>query len=144
MFGIFTWIPLGIALASILSLYQKYPEPEFRRDFSIVLILFLVSFVLYVAQFDYKRRLLLKTWLSEKSLFFARQTVVANSEGVSIESALGKSNYKWPIVINAAEDDFNLYLFLDNSQAIIIPKSAMTLPDDLRSLKSRLPPTDKS
>jgi len=132
--NLIAWIPLGIALAAYTAMYRKYPE--LSHDLNVVAGAIVVGGLLLVASMMYKQYLYRSAVISQDGWFFKPQTMEADSEGLRIENETSRSLYRWSAFSHGAEDASNLYLFLDNAHAIIIPKSALGSPDEVAQLKS--------
>lgn len=137
-----TWFPLGIAIAAYGSLYRQHPE--LAHDLSVIAGTFLFSVVLLMANGWYKRHLYDKVMLAKDSWFFSEQTVEITAESLRTEGRYGSSNYKWSAFTFVAEDHANIYLFVDNGHALLLPKSVFTSPEQLVQLKAWLNTTAES
>src|SRR5271156_4551582 len=113
--NIIAWIPLGYAMASCARIYRKYPE--ITHDLNEVLASVVVGIVLLIICMLYKRYLYRNAVRSQDT--FSEQTMEADSEGIKLECAVSRGSYKWSAFIHSTEDTSNIYLFLDNTQALI-------------------------
>lgn len=132
--NLIAWIPLGMAMASYAAMYRKYPD--LTHDLNVVLAAIVIGGVLLFVSMLYKQRIYRHAALPEDSWFFANQTIEADSEGISIESASARALYKWSSFVYSVEDEHNFYLFIDNAQALVIPKSAVGSLDQLAQFRS--------
>lgn len=135
--NLFIWVPLGIAFASYVALFRKYPEMSY--DLSVVAAAFCVGVALMVAGILYKQRIYRRVMLSPESWFLSEQTVDLDPAGLGATGAYGVVHYPWSSFCYLAEDDSNLYLFIDNSQAFVLPKAAMGSSEQLAQVKAWLP-----
>ena len=135
--NLFIWVPLGIAFASYVALFQKFPE--MTRDLMFVAAAFVVGVGLLVAGAFFKQRIYRKVMLSPESWFLSEQTVDLDPSGFSAKGAYGEAYYPWSSFRYLAEDGKNLYLFIDNSQAFVLPKAALASLNQLTQVKSWLP-----
>ncbi len=135
--NMFIWVPLGIAFASYVALFRKYPEMS--HDLSVVAAAFCVGVALMVAGMFYKRLIYRRVMLSPESWFLSEQTVDLDPAGLGAKGTYGVVHYPWSSFRYLAEDDNNLYLFIDNSQAFVLPKAALGSPDQLAQVKAWLP-----
>ncbi len=131
--NLFIWVPLGIAFAAYAAMYRKYPEMTY--DLSVVVIAFCIGVVLMIAGAIYKQRIYRKTMLSPASWFLSEQTVALDPDGLSAEGTYGKAHYPWPSFLCHLEDENNLYLFIDNAQAFVLPKAALGASEHLAQVK---------
>lgn len=135
--NLFIWVPLGIAFASYVALFRKYPELSY--DLAVVAVAFCVGVALMVAGMLYKQRIYRKVMLSPDSWFLSEQTVDLDPAGLGAKGAYGVVHYPWASFRYLAEDDNNLYLFIDNSQAFVLPKAAVGSSEQLAKVKAWLP-----
>lgn len=135
--NVFIWVPLGIAFASYAALFRKYPEMSY--DLWVVAAAFCIGVTLMVAGMFYKQRIYRRVMLSPESWFLSEQTVDLGPEGLGAKGAYGVVHYPWSSFRYLAEDDRNLYLFIDNSQAFVLPKAAVGSSDNLAQVKAWLP-----
>lgn len=132
--SVLTWIPLGVALATYFALYRKFPGAA--RDLTIVAAALALGIALFVCHLCYKQHLTRRGYLSDDGWFLAEQTVDADTDRLDIKTARGQTAFRWTAFMHRAQDDANLYLFVDNAQAVIIPKSAFGSADDLAQFRS--------
>lgn len=130
------WLPLGVAFSAYAALFQKYPEMSY--DLSVVAAAFCFGIALLVAGSYYKQRIYRKVMLSPKSWFLSEQTVDLDAGGIGAKGGYGVVHYPWSSFCHLSEDDGNLYLFIDNSQAFVLPKAAVGSPDQLAQVKAWL------
>lgn len=115
-------------------MYRKYPE--LTHDLNVVLASVVVGGVLLVISVLYKQRIYRNAVLSGDDWFFADQTIEADSDGLNIATVKSRATYKWSSFVHSAEDERNSHLFIDNAQALIVPKAAMSSTDQLAQFRS--------
>jgi len=135
--NVFIWILLGIAFASYVALFRKYPDMS--HDLSVVAASFCVGIALMVAGMFFKQRIYRNAMLSPDSWFLAEQTVVLEPNGLVARGAYGEAHNPWSSFRYFSEDDKNLYLFIDNTQAFVLPKAAIGSSEQLDQVKAWLP-----
>lgn len=135
--NLFTWIPIGIAFSGYATLFRKYPEMAY--DLSVVAVAFCTGVALMVAVMFFKQRIYRRVMLPPESWFLSEQTVDIDSGGLGAKGAYGVVHYPWSSFRHLAEDDKNLYLFIDNAQAFVLPKAAVGSPEQLAQVKAWLP-----
>lgn len=135
--NLFIWIPLGIAFAAYLALFRKYPAMSY--DLSVVATTFCLGITLVVAGAFYKRHVYRRAMLSPESWFLSEQTADLTPEGLCAQGTYGLARYPWSAFRHLAEDDRNLYLFIDNAQAFVLPKVALGSSDQVARIKAWLP-----
>jgi hypothetical protein len=132
--SLFAWIPLGIAAAGYVRLYRQHPE--LANQLALIAGALAIGVILLVANAAYKRNLYNKVLLARSSWMFSEQTYEINADGIRTEGSYGSSSYKWSSFTYTTEDHLNLYFFLDNGHALLLPKSAITSPDQLAQIKT--------
>lgn len=132
--NLIAWIPLGVAFAGYGTLYGRHPE--LARDLSVIATALLIGVVFLLANNRYKRHIFSKALLPGNSWLFSEQTLEVSSEGIKTEGAYGSSSFKWAAFVHTEEDQTNVYLFIDSRHAVLIPKSALTSPDQLVQIKA--------
>ncbi len=129
------WIPLGIAFAAYAALFRNYPS--MTRDLAIVAVFFCIGIGLMVGGILFKQRVVYRrAMLAPDGWFLSEQTVDLSPDGVSVRSACGEAHYTWPSFRDIVEDEANLYLFIDNAQALVLPKHALGSPEQIAQLKT--------
>ncbi|PHV09602.1 YcxB family protein [Chitinimonas sp. BJB300] len=131
-------VTMGVAIASYLALYRKYPF--IATELSFVAGAFAVSTLFIVGNSVYKRSLCRRAMLSRNSWFLSRQDVELTENGFHWSGASSSAEYIWGAFCYFDEDKTNLYLFLDNAQAVVLPKKALGTPEQVEKVKSWLHP----
>lgn len=134
--NVLIWIPLGVAFSSYAALFRKHPEMSY--DLSVVAAAFCVGVILMITGVFYKQQIYRRTMLSPESWFLSEQTVGLDSNGLSAKGAYGVGYYPWSSFRYFTEDEKNLYLFIDNSQAFVLPKAVVVSSDQLAQIKAWL------
>jgi hypothetical protein len=134
--NVIVWIFLGIAVAAYSSLYRKYPYTFY--DLNVVVIFLGVGVLFKVADLYYKQNLYRKVMFSQQGSFLEEQSIEMNADGMNISGSHKNSSYSWPAFIHFAEDTMNLYLFIDNAQAIILPRDALGSIENIAQVKAWL------
>ena len=135
--NLFIWVVLGFALASYAALFRKYPGMS--HDLAVVAAAFCVGVGLMVAGTLFKQRIYRKVMLSPESWFLSQQNVDLDPGGLAAKGAYGEARYPWSSFRYQTEDDKNLYLFIDNSHAFVLPKAAIGSSDKVAQVKAWLP-----
>jgi hypothetical protein len=135
--NVFIWVSLGFAFVAYAALFRKYPEMSY--DLSVVAAAFCVGVALMIARMFYKQRIYRSVMLSPEGWFLSEQAVDLDPGGLGAKGAYGAVQYPWSSFRYLAEDDKNLYLFIDNCQAFVLPKAALGSSDQLEQVKTWLP-----
>ena len=131
------WVPLGIAFAAYAALFRKHPGMFY--DLAVVATAFFVGVALMIVGAFFKQRIYNNVMLPPESWFLSEQTIDLDPSGLVARGTYGEVRYPWSSVRYLAEDDRNLYLFIDNSQAFVLPKAALGSSDQLTQVKAWLP-----
>lgn len=135
--NLFIWVPLGIAFAAYAALFGKYPD--MTHDLTVVAAAFVIGVGLMIAGAFLKQRIYRKVMLSPESWFLSEQTADLGPSGLAAKGTYGEVHYPWSSFRYLIEDDKNLYLFIDNAQAFVLPKAALGSSDQLAQVKAWLP-----
>ncbi len=135
--NVFVWIPLGVAFGAYGALFRKYPELSY--DLSVVAVAFCSGVLLLVVGALYKQSLYRAVVLSPKSWFLSEQAVDLDEAGLSASGSYGTIHYPWASFCYHTEDGRNLYLFIDNNQAFVLPKAVVGSVEQLSRIKDWLP-----
>ncbi|MBS7807041.1 YcxB family protein [Variovorax sp. PCZ-1] len=132
-----TWIPFGIACIYIQRLFQNDQNLNGMLTQAVSCVVLWV--ILLFANTVYRQHLWLKVWIKEDGWFLREQVIIFSNNGFEMLSDASKAFYVWSAVIDHVEDDVNHYLFMDTSQAVIIPKQVITADEEaLVQLKEKL------
>lgn len=134
--NLFIWVALGIAFASYAALFRKYPE--LSHDLTVVAASFCIGVGLMITGTFYKQRIYRNVILSPESWFLSQQTVDLDPSGLAAKGKYGEVRYPWSSFSFHVEDDRNIYLFIDNSQAFVLPKAAVGSSGQLAQVKAWL------
>jgi len=133
--SLIAWIPVGTAILAYIGLYRTFPEASFALN--IVVAWLALGVVLLCCYLVYRQRLTQRGWLSDDGWFLSEQSVDADAEGLRIRTAQGNaSSFLWKSFVHRTEDEAHLYLFVDNAQAVVIPKSALGNTGDASQFRS--------
>jgi hypothetical protein len=122
---VFVWLFIGAAVSAYLRLYEH--AFDHRRSLALVSGLLVAAAVAFVLGQALSARAVQRHWLLENGVLLSPQTVTLEEDALALASAngLGSSRFAWAAFIGRTEDARNLYLFLDASYALIIPKLAV-------------------
>jgi len=134
--NLFAWIPIGIAFAAYAVLYRKYPVAT--DDLTVIAIAFEVGWVLMSVGYFYRKYAYRKAMFSQQGRFLSEQELEISEEGILVRGYCSEASFRWPAIIDFAEDNKNLYLFIDNAEAILLPKAALTSSEQLSQIKAWL------
>jgi len=132
--NLFAWIPIGIAFAAYAMLYRKYPVAA--DDLTVVAIAFEVGCVLMSVAYFYRKYAYRKAMFSHSGRFLSEQVLEISEEGISLSGHCSEASFRWPAIIDFAEDNRNLYLFIDNAEAILLPKAVLASSEQLSQIKA--------
>jgi hypothetical protein len=134
--NILLWVPIGFALASYTALCRRYPD--ITHDLLVVAAAFAAGVCLILAGAIVKQRIYRRVMLSPDSWFLSEQTADLDAAGLVAKGAYGETRYPWAAFRHLAEDGRNIYLFIDNAQAYVLPKAALGSSERLAQMKAWL------
>lgn len=136
LFNLVAWVPIGIFLAASAALYRQ--NPGLAGDLKFIFGALAVGSAAVVAGQLYWRRCLGRSLAATDSWFFQNQQIELTPEGISQKAAYGESFYRWSAFTSVVEDSDRLFLFLDNAQALVLPKSVVGSQEAVEELKAQV------
>lgn len=132
--NILAWACIAFATAALVSMYEKAPylSPELN---SIAIPFVLAATAILAASF-YQQRLQSNAVLADDSWPRIQQSVSAEPGGLEITAPGVHSHYDWGRFVEVHEDVAAIYLFLDASHAVVVPKTSFPSPEDLQQFLS--------
>lgn len=120
------WLFVGLATSSYLRLYER--AFEHRGALAMVGVLIVVATAGFVLAQLVAGRMAQKYFLRDNGSLLSAQTITLGEEGCTLVTleGLGSSRFAWAAFMGRTEDERNVYLFLEPSCGIIIPKIAFT------------------
>ena len=101
---------------------QAFPEasPALERV-AVLLVIALIAIVAmpYAAQSAFRRQM-----LAPDGAFLSKQTVSLSESHLRVSSATGTTEIPWSGFLARADDEVNCYLFIDRTQALVLPRAA--------------------
>lgn len=128
------WVAIAITTAAYASLYNKHAW--LTSGLNTVLIAFGVAIAVLVASHLYRQKRNRELAFSDASWLRATQSVSATPEGLEIMTSGACTRYDWSGFTDCVEDQTMLYLFLDLTCAVLIPKNAFSTPEELSRFRS--------
>jgi hypothetical protein len=127
--NILAWMGIAYAAATYVSLRRKHPD--LSSDLNELLVSFAVGVVLLIVGQLYQQRRLRESAFSEKIWLCAPQSLSATEGYLDVATDGASTRYDWSRFIECIEDRTKLYLFLDLSYAVVVPKSAVGRSEEL-------------
>lgn len=120
---VLVWFCIGLAGATYARAMREYPE--LSRPLELVAILLVVALLViaimpYVSQASMRKHM-----LAPNGAFLSPQIVTISAAAVTVDSVRGNTVVPWAGVLTRDEDDANYYLFVDEMQALVLPKAAI-------------------
>jgi hypothetical protein len=119
---VLVWMCIGLAGASYVKVMQAFPEasPALERV-AVLLVIALIAIVAtpYAAQSAFRRQM-----LAPDGAFLSKQTVSLSESHLRVSSATGTTEIPWSGFLARADDEVNCYLFIDRTQALVLPRAA--------------------
>lgn len=117
--NLMAWIPLGFAMAAYSAMYRKYPF--LTEDLNVVGGAIVVGAVLLVISLVFRNRIYRKVMVAENGSALAEHEFAASPTELHVTGPFGSTVYPWGCFIDHIEENKVVYLFTDNSQALVIP-----------------------
>ena len=122
---VFVWLFIGLAVSTYFRLYEN--AFEYRRSVALTGGLIVAAAAAFAFGQALSARAVQRHLLLENGSLLSPQTLTLEEDGLALSTSngLGASRFGWAAFIGRTEDARNLYLFLDASYALIIPKSVV-------------------
>jgi hypothetical protein len=122
---VFVWLFVGLAVSTYFRLYEN--AFEYRRAVALTGGFIVAAAAAFVFGQAVSARVVQRHLLLENGSLLAPQTLTLDENGLALSTlnGLSSSHYAWAAFIGRTEDARNLYLFLDASYALIIPKNVV-------------------
>ncbi len=136
LFDVLVGLPVGVAVVTFINIYLK------SRNLRGLLIVLAVALILLaialIARTRYGRKNFLNLMFLPENLIFQPQVLNASDVGLSVEIAGAENRFLWSNFQELCEDQDRIYLFIDNSQAVIIPKHSLESAEQLHWLTEKI------
>lgn len=63
--------------------------------------------------------------VSPRGAFLSPQTVSLSADGLGVTSAVAQSQVAWSGILSREDDEKNIYLFVDELQALVLPRTVL-------------------
>lgn len=136
LFNVAAWIPMGMFFTGMSQLFRD--NPHLWVDLGLTTGALAIGIAAVVASNRYWRKRVMVSLLADDSWFLKDQEIHICKDGILQRAAFGEAIFKWNSFHAVEEDDERLFLFLDNAQGLIIPKSAVQSQEELRELTLRV------
>lgn len=120
---VLVWVSIGLAVATYTRLMHQYPE--ISTPLWTVAVLLVVAFLAVLALPYLAQVSLSKQILAPNGAFLSPQTISLLPKSLQVSSATGTTEIPWSGLLAREEDKFNYYLFVDEAQALVLPKDAV-------------------
>lgn len=119
--NLLAWIPLGFALAAYTAMYRKYPF--LNEDLNVIGGSIILGAVLLVLSLVFRNIIYRNVVVAKNGSALAEHEFTAGPAELHVSSPFGSAAYPWSCFIDNVEEGNVVYLFTDNTQAIVIPLS---------------------
>jgi hypothetical protein len=135
---VLAWLCIGMAGAAYARVMRE--NPEISEPLVSVAVLMIVALLAIVAMPYLAQAAMRKHMLAPNGAFLSPQTVSLSATSVRVSSAAGTTEIPWSGVLSRAEDEANYYLFIDEMQALILPRAAVAhWVDQLEQYTAHIP-----
>jgi YcxB-like protein len=128
------WVSIAVATGTFTSLYKK--APALSTELNTIAFLFALSMGGLIAGIVYQQRSQRNAVFGEGSMLRRQQSVAATSDGLDFAVPGARTHYDWSRFVEVFEDSATIYLYLDSSHGLVIPKTAFASADELQQFVS--------
>lgn len=117
------WFTIGLAGAMYVSIMHDFPKmagPLREVAYLLAFALIVVVIMPYVSKAAARKHM-----LAPNGAFLSPQSVTLSAESLTVSSALGHVVVPWSGMLGRDEDDANYYLFVDATEAFVLPRAAI-------------------
>ena len=119
--NVIVWIFVGMGFTGIFRFYEAYDGLDFKH-LNYALIFWGISVVGFIATTTFQRKFYMKYALSDQGHMLKEQKVSFSNEGVRITTDNTEQFFSWAAFQDKECSDNLICLYIDNSQAVLIPK----------------------
>jgi hypothetical protein len=126
------WFFLAIGFMFIFQIKATTFESFHWQSAAIAIapfLIFIVSYYLNVRKFK------MLCIPNENGLMIGKKTIEVNSEGITETNPLGNCFYRWEAIEAIEEHEGNIYMFVDNLLALILPPESFTSEEEKDEFK---------
>ena len=134
--GFILWVAIAIGLLSTFSFYRS--APEYRTDILIIIAYILIVAAIFITIRFYRNLRFNAIRCSENGIFLTSKTIEFADNCIVFSSKYGEQRYAYECFFDYVVHRRNIYLFIDNFQALIIPLSICN-EELIRSKLSAIP-----
>lgn len=122
--NMFIWAAVTIGFISIYKVFQTTQGDELIH-LSIFLVFWSIAAIAVFSSIYYERKYYMYHSLNDDGLFFKNQRVEVSEEGYRVITGGTESFYKWTAILQIENTKNLICMYLDNNQALLIPKRAL-------------------
>lgn len=123
LFDFVAWFPIGIFVMGFVELYRRNPQLAF--DLYLIGGSLVLGVAAMIVGHVYLQRRYVRALRAPDSWFFENQMLEVQPDGIRTSGAYGESLFRWSAFRGLEEDEHRLLLFVDNAQALVLPKMAL-------------------
>jgi len=124
------WIAIGFGFAALIKFYEVNNGLNFYHLNFAVISLIVGGIIIFLSML-YKARIHIKHSLNKDGHMLKKQTVLANNESICFNTIDTKQSFNWSAVLYKECTQNLILLYIDNNQALIIPKRAFSNTDEM-------------
>jgi hypothetical protein len=132
--NILAWAAIAFGTATLVGLYKQ--APGLSSELNLAAISFVLAAVAIVAGSLYQQRLQANAVFADGSWPRIQQSISAGADYLEITAPGAHTRYEWGRFMEVLEDASAIYLFLDASHAVVVPKSAFASPAEIQQFVS--------
>lgn len=119
--NIVIWIFVGMGIMGLFDFYKSYDGIDFSY-LNLTLVLWGIAIVGLIAVTVYQRKFYMHHSLNENGRMMKRQTVSLTDEAIGFRTVDSEQTYWWPAIMAKEVSKHLICLYIDNNQALLIPK----------------------
>jgi len=131
--NIIVWIFIGMGFAGIFRFYEVYEGLDFKH-LNIALTFWVIGILGIIAASIYQRKFYLHHSLSEDGRMLKDQKVTLSDDAITFSTVDCNQSYSWSSIRDCEYSENLICLYIDNNQALLIPKRAIGEETKLQEL----------
>jgi len=125
------WIFIGIGFTGIFRFYDVYEGLDFQH-LNFALGFWVIGILGFIAASLYRRKVYIHCSIDEDGQVLKNQKVSLTEEGIRCYTTDSEQSYSWSTIQDKEHSKNLICLYIDNTQALLIPKRSFNEPAQLQ------------